>query len=95
MPSKILEGRQQTAPEGCPSEKSTRRSPRKSIITDKRQKLLQRLLRAGNKQHPKGVLPKNQHAVAQEKVSSRTKGRSGFCGRSAAKATCVHGVFGL
>ena len=29
MPNKILEGRQQTAPEGCLSEKSTRRSPKK------------------------------------------------------------------
>ena len=29
MPHKILEGRQHTAPEGCLSEKSTRRSPKK------------------------------------------------------------------
>jgi len=41
---KILEGRQYTAPEGCLSEKSTRRSPKKSITTDKKQKLLQQLL---------------------------------------------------
>jgi len=67
MPHKILEGRQHTAPEGCLCEKSTRRSPKKSIITDKKQKLLQQLLRAGNIQHPKGVSVKNQPAVAQRK----------------------------